>query len=201
MHVYSVTDKEFTYFGRIIPGDFSEVLGLLKDSPMPKEGTIYCPGDPKIELDHIVSYFRDHVYGHMDIQIGYCNGHNQKLNCLEFHKGNEVNMANEDFILLLGSYFDIVDGKFDSSKVKAFRVPVGVAVEIYATTLHYAPCGIGGSGFKVLVVLPKGTNTKPDREKDDPLLWATNKWLLAHKDTKEAKEGAYIGITGDNLSI
>ena len=37
-------------------------------------------------------------------------------------------------------------------------------LEVYATTLHYAPCHTDpANGFKVLVALPKGTNTdKPN---------------------------------------
>lgn len=60
-------------------------------------------------------------------------------------------------------------------------------------------------GFRVLVALPKGTNTaKPDVKNDggdDPQLWACNKWLLAHPDSAEAKAGAYIGLAGENVHI
>ena len=54
--------------------------------------------------------------------------------------------------------------KLDTAKVKAFRVPAGALVEVYSTTLHYAPCHTDArTGFRVLVALPKGTNTaKPD---------------------------------------
>ncbi|MCR5491837.1 MAG: DUF4867 family protein [Bacilli bacterium] len=201
MKVYSVHDKEFAEFGRVLQGNFEELLGLLGNTPLPEEGTIYCPGDPALERPEIVSFFEKNVYGEMPVQLGYCNGHNQKLNCLEYHKGNEVNLANEDFILLLGSYFDIEGGKLDTKKVKAFRVPAKTAVEIYQSSLHYAPCGINGSPFRVLVVLPKGTNVNPIRGSEDKLLWATNKWLLAHPESKEAKQGAYIGLSGDNIEI
>jgi len=201
MEILSLRDPAFARYGRIVKGNFTRLLALLKKTPLPEEGTIYCPGDPKLEEKEIVSFFQKEVYGNMPVQVGYCNGHNQKLNCLEYHKGNEVNLANEDFILLLSSYFDIENGILDTKKVQAFRVPKGVAVEIYSTTLHYAPCGIAGSSFQVLVVLPKGTNVRPDRNPNDPTLWATNKWLLAHADAREAKAGAYVGLVGDNIEI
>ena len=55
------------------------------------------------------------------------------------------------------------------------------------------------------MALPKGTNTaKPDMANnggDDALLWACNKWLLAHPDSAEAKAGAYIGLIGENVHI
>lgn len=64
-------------------------------------------------------------------------------------------------------------------------------VEVYATTLHYAPCHTDpANGFKVLAALPKRTNTDkpnmPIKGGDDAYLWACNKWLLAHPDSAEA---------------
>ena len=42
-------------------------------------------------------------FGEMEIQIGYCNGHNSMLNALEYHKSSEINVAATDAVLLLGS--------------------------------------------------------------------------------------------------
>ena len=57
----------------------------------------------------------------------------------------------------------------------------------------------------MLVALPQGTNTeKPDitpKSPEDKLLWARNKWLLAHPESGEAKQGACIGLTGENIDI
>ena len=79
-------------------------------------------------------------------------------------------------------------------------------VEVYATTLHYAPCHCDESkGFRVLVALPQGTNTdKPaieNKSSEDKLLWARNKWLLAHPDSSEAAQGAHVGLSGENIDI
>ena len=108
-------------------------------------------------------------------------------------------------MLLLAKQDEIEDGKLDTSKVKAFRVPAEIAVEVYATTLHYAPCQISSEGFRVAVVLPNGTNTeKPAFEpqsEEDTWLTARNKWLLAHPESNEAKSGAHIGLTGKNIDI
>lgn len=201
MRILSVFDPEFQRFGRVLQGNYNKLLNLIEETPLPDEGTIYCPSDGKLEDDEILLHFKKDIFGDMEVQLGYCNGYNQKLNCLEYHKGNEVNLSNNDFILLLGSYFDIKDGKFDTKNVVAFKVPKRTAVEIYSTTLHYAPCGVDGLPFKVLVALPKGTNAHKIKNENDPILWATNKWLLAHKDSNEAKDGAYIGLVGENLNI
>ncbi len=142
----------------------------------------------------------------MPIQLGMCWGHNTKLNCLEYHRDSEVNIGTHDFILLLAKEDEIEAGVLDTSKVKAFRVPAGAAVEVYATTLHYAPCHTSKEdGFRVAVALPMGTNTekpviKPGNS-EDKMLWARNKWLLAHPETSEAKNGAYIGLKGANIDI
>lgn len=201
MEIIDVHDPRFLQFGRVLQGDFKKILNLLQATLMPEQGTIYVGSDPQLEEADILSSFSQNFYGDMPVQVGYCNGHNQKLNCLEYHKGNEINMANEDFILLLASFFDIENGKLDTSKVVAFRVPAGVAVEVYATSLHYAPCGINGSGFKTLVVLPRNTNEAIPLNPRDTSLWARNKWLLAHPESNEAKAGAYVGLVGENIEI
>ena len=201
MKVYSVYDAEFARFGRVLQGNFSSLLSNLDRIAPPSEGTVYVGKDERLHNEEDASFLSESFYGYMPVQIGHCSGHNQKLNCLEFHKGNEINLANEDFTLILGSYFDIEDGRFDTSKAVAFRVPAKVAVEIYSTTLHYAPCGIDGSAFRVLVVLPLGTNIDGMRSKNDPWLWASNKWLLAHEESNEAKQGAYVGLVGENPTV
>ena len=60
-------------------------------------------------------------------------------------------------------------------------------------------------GFRVMVALPMGTNTeKPVMQAqtaEDRRLWAKNKWLLAHPESQEAQNGAYIGLTGKNIDL
>ena len=109
-------------------------------------------------------------------------------------------------IFLVATATDIKDGKLDTAAVKAFSAKAGDVVELYATTLHYAPCSTDQqAGFRVAVVLPRGTNlAKPEIEcknEEDRMLFAANKWLLAHPDAPEAKNGAYVGLTGENIDI
>jgi hypothetical protein len=142
----------------------------------------------------------------MPVELGMCWGRNTKLNCLEYHKDSEINIGAGEFVLLLALMSDIEDGKLDTGKVKAFRAPAGAAVEVYETALHYAPCHTDpAKGFKVLVVLPKGTNVGKSatagKAFEDKLLWATNKWLIAHPEASEAADGAWVGLEGVNLDI
>ncbi|MDD7202494.1 MAG: DUF4867 family protein [Sphaerochaetaceae bacterium] len=204
MQIYRVTDNAFKEYGAIIEGlEVSQLLGRLDDSTeSPDDHTIYVADDSALDSLPVFVDVRDRVYGGMPVQIGYCNGTNFKLNCLEYHRGSEVNVSSKDFILLLAKVSDVQGGKLDTSKVKAFLVPGGVVVQVYETTLHYAPCA---ENFRVVVALPYGTNTgRPVIQPvsfEDRLLWARNKWLLAHKDAPEAKDGAYVGLVGANLDI
>lgn len=182
-----------------------EILSVLKDAPLP-DGVDYVAEYAPLQKLQAAEEASNHLYGGMPVQLGWCNGHNTKLNCLEYHRDSEFNLGTEDFILLLAKQDEIVDGVLDTAKIKAFRVPAGVMVEVYATTLHYAPCHCDPQkGFRVLVALPKGTNTdKPNmaaQTPEDRLLWARNKWLLAHSESTEATAGAYVGLTGINIDL
>ena len=115
-----------------------------------------------------------------------------------------MNVAVTDIILLLGSEQDIAsDFTYETSKMEAFRIPAGTAVEVYATTLHYAPCHVDDAGFQVAVILPKGTNYPLDEAHaggEDALLTAKNKWLIGHAEGG-LPEGSHIGLIGKNLNV
>ena len=207
MRVNSVFDPEFKPYGKVLEGyDTKELLEAMSQITLPEAGTAYEPGIESLERCGIFKELENRFYGGMPTQLGMCWGRNTKLNCLEYHRNSEVNIGTVDFVLLLARQDEIDDGVLDTEKVKAFRVPAGAAVEVYATTLHFAPCQVPeDDGFRVAVALPKGTNTeKPEGEpgcEEDRWLWARNKWLLAHPDTKQAKEGAHIGLRGVNLDL
>ena len=207
MKIESVYDSAFAAYGKVLEGyDTKDLLAAMNAIPLPESGTAYEPGIPTLEATGVYGVFQNNAYGGMPIQLGMCWGRNTKLNCLEYHRDSEVNVGAGDFILLLAKQDEIVDGVLDTVKVKAFRVPAGVPVEVYATTLHYAPCHVDAAeGFRVAVVLPRGTNTNPPGAKplngEDTWLTARNKWLLAHPDSSEAKAGAHIGLKGENIDI
>lgn len=204
--VKSVFGKEFKPYGRILRDyDMQELLDKMKATPVPDD-VIYVPSDETLEALAINDVMIKSVYGNMPVQIGYCNGHNNMLNALEYHRSSEINVAVNDLILLLGRQQDIADDfSYDTANVEAFLVPAGTAIEVYATTLHYAPCGVDGSGFQCVVVLPRGTNydLKPEDRTavsaEDKLLAAVNKWLIAHPEAHI--DGAFEGLKGENISV
>ena len=148
MQIQKVTDAAFSKYGKVIEGlDCADIIEAMGATPCPA-GVTYVPGDASLEACASAEDIAYSLYGGMPIQIGYCNGNNHKLNGLEYHRDSEINIAVTDLILLIGAEQDIVGGKYDTAKVEAFLVPQGTVIEVYATTLHYAPCNANEGGFK-----------------------------------------------------
>lgn len=204
MKIQKVTDPAFRKYGQVLEGyDFTGLIKEMKHTPVP-EDVIYVPSVEELEALDIMKDLQNKGYGGLPVQIGYCNGHNKKLNAVEYHRNSEINVAVTDLVLLIGHQQDIEpDHTYDTSKIKAFLVPAGTGIEVYATTLHYAPCHVNEGGFQCVVVLPKGTNTdltfQTEKTGEDSLMTAKNKWLIAHEDAKIA--GAFNGLKGENITI
>ncbi len=208
MKIYSIYDPLFAEYGRIVDGvEVDEIVDALnKYTPLPEEGTGYVPEEPALQNLPAAKKLAPTLFGGQPVEFGWCNGRNTKLNCLEYHRNSEFNLGTEDFILILAKQCDVKDWKLDTATCKAFRAPAGVLVEVYATSLHYAPCHVDpAKGFRVMIGLPQGTNTEmPEIEGkcfEDRLLFARNKWLLAHPEASEAAKGAWVGLVGENIDI
>lgn len=212
MKVKQVTDTSFRKYGKILTGiDFSEIYNVLEEMDYP-ENVEYAASFGPLEEPEFRQKLSNTLYGELSVEIGYCSGHNKMLNALEYHRSSEANVAVTDIILLLGHQSDITeDFTYDTAQLEAFFIPAGTAVELYATTLHYVPIGTKENdyAFKMGVVLPFGTNfplgvtlgAEAEKEKlpEEKLLFAKNKWLIAHEESGE--EGAFIGLTGKNISV
>ena len=193
MEIKKVTDPSFRKYGRVVQGiDFTDLVEAIKsETPLP-DGVAYEPSIKALEETRAAKALQRRTYGELPIEVGYCNGHNYKLNAIEYHRSSEINVAATDAVLIVGMQQDITDDfKYETAKMEAFLVEAGTAVELYATTLHYAPCGVNGAGFQVAVVLPKGTNYPLEKShadlsvaaaNEDALLTAKNKWLIGHAE-------------------
>lgn len=207
MERYSVFSQEFKKYGRILEGyDFSELITVLKTTPQPTDGFVYKASEEKLEKLPVFTELKNRAFGGMDTQLGYCNGRNSVLNCLEYHKNSELCIVAFDTYFILGLQSEMEDGVFDTSLCKCFFAPAGTGIELFATTLHYCPCHVkAADGFFVANGLLKGTNDeKIDIEvksKEDKYLCGKNKWLLAHEQSPEHKNGAAVGLVGENLFI
>ena len=181
MEIKKVTDAAFRKYGKVVKNvDFTALVEELEKTPCTAE-VVYEPSVPELEALPVYKELQDVTYGEMPIQIGFCNGNNYKLKA----------DVEEDYT-------------YDTSKVEAFLLPKGVAVELYATTLHYAPCNSGEGGFRCAIVLPDGTNLPTDENHfaggEDALITAKNKWLIGHAEGG-LPEGCHIGLKGENISV
>lgn len=205
MEIKKVTDPSFRKYGRVIQGiDFTDLVEAIKrETPLP-DGVAYEPSIKALEETTAAKELQRRTYGELPIEVGYCNGHNYKLNAVEYHRSSEINVAATDAVLIVGMQQDITDDfKYETAKMEAFLVEAGTAVEIYATTLHYAPCSANEGGFKVGIVLPAGTNYPLEESHEgweDSLITAQNKWLIGHEEGG-LDAGAHIGLVGKNLDI
>ena len=207
--IYSIFDEEFKTYGRIVNGyDFSQLIEYMENNTtIPEVGNVYVPSIKEMEQMDICKEVQEVLYGNMPIQIGYCNGANSTYNGFEYHKGSEINIAVTPFMLVLGHVWEIENNEFYVGEEKVFFVPKGVAIEMYQTTLHLSPCKVQDTGFKGIVILPKGTNTphpskRVNDDEESVLLLHTNKWVLAHKDRKPLiDQGAYPGFIGENIEL
>lgn len=203
MMIKNVNDPDFRTYGRVIKGyDVSGLMETMMDTPLPED----VASVPELEKLPVADDLADGIYGQAKIQVGFCSGHNKKLNALEYHRDSEVNLAATDMILLIGREQDITDDyTYDTSLVEAFFVPAGTLIEVYATTLHYAPCQADDGGFRCVVVLPRGTNEDLERSVrhlfgEEKLLFAKNKWLIGHAEGG-LPENAWIGLQGENITL
>lgn len=204
MKIYEVTDEKFRKYGRIVKNlDTAELVETLKKVPIP-EDVVYEPAVPELEALPVAKELQEQIYGELPVQVGYCIGNNHKLNAVEYHRNSEINIAATPAVLIVGCQQDVTDDfYYDTNKMEAFLVPAGTAVELYATTLHYAPCNAEDGGFLVAVVLPKGTNyplEKAHTNGEAKLLAATNKWLIGHAEGG-LPEGTHLGLRGENLTV
>ncbi len=205
MEIRKVTDPEFRKYGKVVENiDFSGLIKALEEKTPSPEDVAYEPSVEALEAEPVFAEVQSKTYGELPIEIGYCNGKNHKLNALEYHRSSEINVAATDAILLVGHEQDITpEFTYDTSLVEAFLLPKGTAVEVYATTLHYAPCSVGAKDFKVGIILPKGTNyplCEGHEGWEDKLLAAKNKWLIGHPEGG-LPEGSHLGLIGENITV
>ena len=129
MRIQNVADDAFRRYGKVLEGyDFTEFLKEMKHTPVPEDVT-YVPSVEEMEALPVAKELQNKGYGGLPIEIGYCNGHNKKLNGLEYHRSSEINVAVTDLVLLIGHQQDVEkDFTYDTSKVEAFLVPAGTAI-------------------------------------------------------------------------
>lgn len=206
--IFSTEAPEFLPYGKVhhhisIP----EMRKFLRAQPMP-ETELYIPSEKALMDFPEAAQFTRYAFAQTACQIGYYLAYNSKLNALEYHKCSEFLALDTDVVLLLAKIEDIVDDLLETNKIKAFYVPAGAVIELYATSLHFSPCMVKKEeGVRQIVVQSAGTNTPltlPVENKmgENKFLLERNKWVLAHKEAVNLiAQGAYMGLIGDNVEI
>lgn len=208
LELFDVFDGRFSRYGRVLElGDTAQLHSAMLETAIPESGNHYAASDERLMALDITERIRRTVYGEMPVQAGFCNGRGFTLNAEEYHKCSEVNFTTTGLVLLLALPEDITERRLDSASVVGVYLPPDVPVEIYPLVLHFAPCRVSENGFDCLVVLTEGTNEPLPQAPsgslpgEDGLLWMRNKWLLCHPDSPQAEKGAFVGISGKNISL
>ncbi len=207
-----ISDPSFARFGRYLPRyDASEMIARAAAIVPLTEHVAYEPSVAALEEPSALNTaLIQEVYGGMDTQIGWCYGHNNALNGVEYHKGSEVGVCVTDAIFLVGHVQDIEFGeeiRYDTANVRAFYAPKGSVIEFSPWNLHMAPISVRqGEQFCVLVYLPRGTNEMLGFEVpqvgDNRLLRAVNKWMMGHPSLERMiQSGVYPGLVGENPTV
>lgn len=202
IQIHSVHEAVFASYGRFIEEDTTEICAAAEKLPFPEEGSRYVAAEASLEATEFAKRLREEYCGQLDEQVGICYGHSNRLNALEWHTCNEFNVAVRPLVLLLAKRGDMDEkGRLDAAKVKAFYLAQGEMIEVYSDTLHFCPCEVTTDGFSSIVGLQRDTNL-PLQDRKQELLWARNKWLIAHEDNAPlVARGAVPGIYGENWTI
>ena len=95
MKIQNVADASFRKYGKVLEGyDFSALIREMKHTPVP-EDVIYVPSVEELEALEVEKTLTNKAFGGLPIQIGYCNGHNKKLNAVEYHRNSEINVGSD----------------------------------------------------------------------------------------------------------
>ena len=211
LDVMSIHDPRFVEYGCVHPietdGDPPADGSMLALAPTlfqhtddDADAAAYVASSPELEACPDLTVIRRRVFGEVDVQAGCCWGTSTRMKGMEFHKSSELVGAATDLALILGRVQDVDAGHWDAHRAAFVHVPAGTFVELYATTLHLAPCRVSSAPFYAVIVLPRGTNTPLDHGPDG-MLWMRNKWLLAHPDGPAAARGAWVGVDGPNWQV
>ena len=101
MKIQNVSDTSFKKYGKILKGyPTDKILKEMQHTPLPDD-VIYVPSVDTLEATSDAKIFQGKGFGGLDIEVGYCNGNNHKLNGLEYHRSSEINIAVNDLVLIL----------------------------------------------------------------------------------------------------
>lgn len=205
--ILDINSPEFKAYGNILEGYDIDVIKEYaeKNIAIPKEGNIYSPSNNELEKIKIIKEIETDIYAGLPVEAGECAGNNTSFSAYEYHQGSEVNIVLTDVLMVLGKREQAVGGVFNAQEdAKIFYVPSGTIIEMYSSTLHYSPCVVDETGFKVIVILIKGSNEPFEGEfkSKNKEIVKKNKFQLVHETrTDKIAEGIKVGLLGELITL
>ncbi len=94
MKIQSVKEDSFKTYGRIFPDfDASELVEAMQKTDAPEDAVVYYPSIAELEKLSVAKDMRNSFFGELEMQVGYCNGTNRKLDAVEYHRSSEFGVA------------------------------------------------------------------------------------------------------------
>ena len=203
LKILELSEQTYAPYGRILRGEkYAELLNKLSATPIPENGNSYVPAAKELESRETLAALSDEFYAGVSAQLGYCNGNSCRINCMEYHDHEEIDLAGTDLLLFLGRMEDMNGLTISTDSLKCFFVPAGTVLTFSTGTLHFAPCRVHKSGFRCGVILQRGANAPIPPEKRRGAYFAQSKWLIGHAESRQVKElHAVCGLTGENYEV
>lgn len=209
--ILSLDNSRVECYGRLLKNIQVQALIELADkiTTIDPAGNTYVPSMPEFENLPIYDEISP-LFGGMPIEIGYCNGPNQTMNGMEYHKSPELFIAVTDCVQFLCKPECLKDfSSCSSDDAEAIYFPKGTAFLLHPGVLHLSPCSVYETGFKSIIILQKGTNLPLpddyDRNSEDPetrILTKRNKWMIAHPQWRQLiDQGVHPGLSSTNRRI
>lgn len=207
--ILSVDDPKFGEFGVIYhqyDQDFEMIERLMKQVEIPETGSSYVTSFKDLENLPVIAQMSRDVYAGMPTQAGQTVGHVDSFSAIEYHTCSELNIMMDDVVMVLGRRQELDQhGNFDPNQTGSiFFVPKGTVIEIYNDTLHYAPIEVTKAGFKVIVILERGTNEElpSDFVTTNKRIVKQGKFQVVHASrTDKIQAGAEVGVIGKLIKL
>ena len=206
--IKQISDPEFTKYGKIYTNyDVTDVMEYMdKNITIDKTSNIYVPSNAELEKIPSMQTIATDIFAGMPFEAGECTGQSSNFTAVEYHQGSELNVMLTDVVMVLGKRNILEEnGTFNAKEQgELFFVPRGTVVEFYSDTLHYSPIKVDNSGFKIIVMLPAGSNQPlPENfHSNNPRIVKKNKFQVVHESrTDKIKQGAQIGVSGDLIEL
>ena len=206
--IKQISDPEFSKYGKIYTNyDVTDVMEYMdKNITIDKTSNIYVPSNAELEKISSMQTIATDIFAGMPFEAGECTGQSSNFTAVEYHQGSELNVMLTDVVMVLGKRNILEEnGTFNAKEQgELFFVPRGTVVEFYSDTLHYSPIKVDNSGFKIIVMLPAGSNQPlPENfHSNNPRIVKKNKFQVVHESrTDKIKQGAQIGVSGDLIEL